>query len=98
MLSWTITKENSTLTHAKTWSTIKQLIGKQTKSAINTEFELNGDITNDNQLIANSFNNYFVEIGSTLAKDITPKYDPLKHIKIYTVDHQRWTRAHHYVS
>ena len=41
----------------------------------------NGDITNDNQLIANSSNNYFFEFGGILAKDITPKYDPLKHIK-----------------
>ena len=51
----------------KTWMIIKQVINqsKSVKSA--GEFVYNDKTTNDQSIIANAFNNFFVNIGPTLA-------------------------------
>ena len=56
--------------HRKTWMEIKQVINqsKSTKSA--GEFIYNDKTTNDRSVIANAFNNFFVNIGPTLASKI----------------------------
>ena len=54
----------------KTWMIIKQVINqsKSTKSA--GEFIYNDKTTNDQSVIANAFNNFFVNIGPKLASKI----------------------------
>ena len=57
---------------------IKQVINqsKSTKSA--GEFIYNDKTTNDRSLIENAFNNFFVNIGPTLALKITAMRDQFK--------------------
>ena len=40
-------------------------------------FLINNQYTTENQTIVNSFNNYFINVGSSLAKNITSGIDPL---------------------
>ena len=54
----------------KTWGIIKQVINKSKCSKISSEFYRNGSILNDKISIANAFNDYFVNIGPTLASQI----------------------------
>ena len=62
----------------KTWMIIKQVINqsKSTKSA--GEFIYNDKTTNDRSVIANAFNNFFVNIGPTLASKIPVMVDQFK--------------------
>ena len=54
----------------KTWGIIKQVINKSKCSKLSSEFSHNGSILNDKKYIANAFNDYFVNIGPTLASKI----------------------------
>ena len=54
----------------KTWGIIKQVINKSKCSKLSSEFSHNGSILNDKKSIANAFNDYFVNIGPTLASKI----------------------------
>ena len=54
----------------KTWDIIKQVINKSKCSKLSSEFSHNGSILNDKKSIANAFNDYFVNIGPTLASKI----------------------------
>ena len=54
----------------KTRGIIKQVINKSKCSKISSEFYRNGSILNDKISIANAFNDYFVNIGPTLASQI----------------------------
>ena len=39
---------------------------------VNTKFKVNGATTNDGNVIANKFNSVFVNVGTVLAKSISP--------------------------
>ena len=54
----------------KTWSIIKEVLNKKRSSKINDTFKYNNQTTTDKDIIANKFNEYFVNIGSTLASSI----------------------------
>ena len=54
----------------KTWSIIKQVINKTKSSQKSAEFLYNNGILKDKVSIANAFNNFFVNIGPTLAAQI----------------------------
>ena len=55
----------------KSWSIIKSIINKHRKSNIQCKFKLNnGTVTDDKKVISESFNNFFINIGPTLAKSI----------------------------
>ena len=54
----------------KTWDVIKNVIGKKKKSLRYTEFMVGGKLTDDGNVIANKFNDYFAQIGPNLAKNI----------------------------
>ena len=55
----------------KSWSIIKSIINKLRKSNIQCKFKLNnGTVTDDKKVISESFNNFFINIGPTLAKSI----------------------------
>ena len=59
----------------KTWSIIKEVLNKNKSSKINDTFKYNNQTTSDKNVIANKFNEYFVNIGSTLAATI-PREGP----------------------
>ena len=55
----------------KYWSIIESIINKHQKSNIQCKFKLsNGIVTDDKKAISESFNNFFIIIGPTLAKSI----------------------------
>ena len=55
----------------QTWSVIREIIGKnKSKEQIPTYFQHNGKIISDYLEIADGFNNFFANIGPTLASDI----------------------------
>ena len=62
--------ENNKSNMKKTWDIIKCVIGKKKQSLKYSEFIVNGQITNDRNVIANKFNEYFANIGPNLSKDI----------------------------
>ena len=67
----------------KSWRVIKNIIGKDDKhiSKKQTIFLINNQYTTHNQTIANSFNNYFINVGSSLAKNITLDIDPMIYLQ-----------------
>jgi exonuclease III len=55
----------------KSWKVLKEVIGNDSSnSSANSEIKINNSISNDSYEIANSFNEYFVNIASTLSKNI----------------------------
>ena len=55
----------------KSWSVIKKIINKHRKPSNQSKFQLNdGTVIDDKKLITESFNNFFINIGPTLAKSI----------------------------
>ena len=70
----------SKLTHQsgdirKTWETINHLMGKN-KSKLPSSMEFNDKTISDNSKIAEEFNNYFSNIASKLASEISPPTVP----------------------
>ena len=55
----------------KVWTIIKEVINKKKCSRNSQKFILNDQVTVDPRAIANGFNNFFVNIGPTLASKIT---------------------------
>ena len=51
----------------KVWTIIKQVINRKKRSKTHDEFMYNNREITDPQTIADGFNNYFVNIGPTLA-------------------------------
>ena len=57
----------------KIWEAINDLTNRKTKtSAPNKLQKENGDIISDSEEIAEEFNNFFVNIGSSMAKSVPP--------------------------
>ena len=55
----------------KRWDTIKKVINKKrAKSNKNLKFMLNGKLVEDNDVISDSFNEFFVNVGNELDKKI----------------------------
>ena len=44
---------------------------------------INNQYTTQNQTLANSFNNYFINVGSSIAKNITSDIDPMIYVQYY---------------
>ena len=57
----------------KSWKLIKEVIGRnRSKPRICKQFNINGTIVEDSKTISNQFNDYFVNIGNSLAEKIQP--------------------------
>ena len=55
----------------KSWGVIKSIINKNQKTHIQGRFKIGKNLTtSDNELISNKFNDFFINIGPTLAKSI----------------------------
>ena len=55
----------------KTWMIIKDVLNKNKSTKIHDTFKYNNCTTTDKDIIANKFNDYFVNVGSTLAASIS---------------------------
>ena len=77
----------------KSWKILKHIIGKEERSQTRKlEFNINNRVTSDSHLIANHFNNYFVNIGKSLAEKIVTHIDPLTYITYYNAHQLRIPR------
>ena len=54
----------------KTWRILKEVINKKTSTNSCSKFKIGNQITNDKNMIAKGFNNFFINIGPTLANKI----------------------------
>ena len=54
----------------KTWQVIKHILNKNGTSHIAQSFNLNNKVTSDKKEIVNKFNEFFVDIDSSLADKI----------------------------
>ena len=54
----------------KSWQILKDVINKKQTSSLCTKFKISDCITSDSDKIAKGFNNFFINIGPTLAKKI----------------------------
>ena len=65
----------------KSWSTIRTIINRKKSGIVCSEFRVNNKLTNDSNLIANSFNKHYINVGPNLSKTIPPTdQDPLSYI------------------
>ena len=56
----------------KAWNIIKMVTNKRKQRQISNRFKCNGKTVEDENLIANKFNDFFINIGPELAKNIPP--------------------------
>ena len=71
----------------KCWSVIKEIINKNKTSTVSNKFKINGNIVTQGNTIAENFNKYFVNIGSSLAQKVgSNNTDPLSYMKISICD------------
>ena len=54
----------------KSCQVVKSIINKRKYCPVNSKFKYNGDVISDGKIIANKFNNFFVNFGESLAKEI----------------------------
>ena len=66
----------------KSWKVIKKIIRKEDsrKSNQQIDFAINNKLVSDSITIANSFNNYFINVGPSLAKHIQCDVNPLTYV------------------
>ena len=69
-------------TSHKAWSILKSLIDRDNKNLKQkqSEFLVNNRLTTDNIIIANAFNDYFVNVGKSLSANISSNVDPLSYV------------------
>ena len=53
-------------TSHKAWDILKSLIDRDNKNLKQNQFLVNNQLTADNNIIANAFNDYFVNVGKSL--------------------------------
>jgi hypothetical protein len=63
---------NSCNNPKKTWQLLKEAANLDSACSPITELNVNGTLTSDNSLIANSFNTFFSTVGSTISNSIPP--------------------------
>ena len=55
---------------AKSWKLIKEIINRKKQDSLSDKYVINGKIENNKNKISNSFNEYYVNVGKNLAKQI----------------------------
>lgn len=67
----------------KSWNVIRDIIGREGKhiKKLEADFCINGKLISDPLIVANHFNDYFVNIGRSLASKINCNIDPLQYVK-----------------
>ena len=65
----------------RTWKVLRVILGLGSNTSTqNMNLLIDGRLVTDSLDIANGFNNFFVSIGSKLAKDLTSDVDPLSYV------------------
>lgn len=54
----------------KSWEVIKEIINKKQELKKTTDFNINGRIVKDNKVIANAFNNFYLNIGNNVCESL----------------------------
>ena len=67
-------------TSHKAWDILKSLIDRDNKNLKQNQFLVNNQLTADNNIIANAFNDYFVNVGKSLSANIVSTVDPLSYV------------------
>ena len=62
----------------QTWNVLNNLLGRSQKNALPTTFKINNMDQSNPEVISNSFNNYFTNIGPNLADKIPTGSDDFK--------------------
>ena len=71
----------------KSWRILKEVINKKKISSSCSKFYINNQLCNDKNKIADGFNNFFINIGPTLARDIpSDSRDPTVYMKNQVFD------------
>ena len=65
---------------SKSWNVIKEIIGKSKTMHNSTKFNINGNPKDDEAVISNSFNNYFIHVGPRLVQQIQSHINPLNYV------------------
>ena len=66
----------------KSWKIIRNIINSKKNSHINETFHIENKDVNDKEIIANKFNEFYVNIGPTLARNIpSGRCEPISYIK-----------------
>ena len=65
---------------SKSWKVINEIIGKSKTMHNSSKFNINGNPTDDEAVISNSFNNYFIHVGPRLAQQIQSHINPLNYV------------------
>ena len=65
---------------SKSWKVINEIICKSKTMHNSTKFNINGNPTDDEAVISNSFNNYFIHVGPRLAQQIQSHINPLNYV------------------
>ena len=65
----------------KSWNIFKNILGKNNRNIQNNYITYNDTVITDSKEIADIFNNYFVNIGSSLSHRIKGDVDPLTYVK-----------------
>jgi len=66
----------------QSWAIMKEIINKKRSNRYPDKLEINDEITSNEQAMVDKFNQYFVNVGSTLAKKIPENENsPLSYIK-----------------
>ena len=65
---------------SKSRKVIKEIIGKSKTMHNSTKFNIHGNPTDDEAVISNSFNNYFIHVGPRLAQQIQSHINPLNYV------------------
>ena len=68
----------------KVWAITKQVINRKKSSNIHDKFMHNNKVITDPKTIADGFNNYFVNIGPTLASKIPDNNVSHRHFYLVT--------------
>jgi len=67
----------------RSWAIIKEVIGIQEKNHTATDFTIDKNTTSDTQIIADSFNQFFSNVGANLASKISAcTTDPCSYIQV----------------
>ena len=65
---------------SKSWKVIKEIIDKSKTMHNSTKFNINGNPTDDEAVISNSFKNYFIYVGPRLSQQIQSHINPLNYV------------------
>ena len=65
----------------KAWKVLRSVLNQNEKNKNPSTFVVDGETINDPATISNKFNNYFVEIGPKLTKNLNSSINPLSYLK-----------------